>query len=241
MMAPNKVRVAVSDGSEALKAVHADIEGAARCAVLPELQETERGSLIVEMRLMGQGARDSSDLARAIKRSNSDIEVLSCWRDGTSPERAASVPLHSVVPATTGELPDVARRALRDGVPTAAWLGSPFVRPGGRPSGWLLAVPLEAPDGGKVVGLSRRTGYSYRFASTDVEAIRSELVATAPKYDKDHRETRKQPERLDGSRGDPVGPGTGRPAAVGQRWVNWPAGSLDVAAGRPASDRGGEQ
>jgi hypothetical protein len=56
MTAPNKVRVAVSDGSEALKALHDDVEGAAGCAVLPELQETECGSLIVEMRSAHPGA-----------------------------------------------------------------------------------------------------------------------------------------------------------------------------------------
>ena len=87
------------------------------------------------------------------------------------------VSLHSVLPASAHELPDVARRALHDGVPTAAWPGPHFGRQAGRPSAWLLAVPVHSPSGENVVGLSRRSGYSYRFAATDVEAIRSELAS----------------------------------------------------------------
>jgi hypothetical protein len=84
---PGKVRVAISDATEALRVVHADVERAAACTVFPELQETECGSLIVEMKLVERVERDCRGLARAIKRSNSDIEVLSCWKDRTSPER----------------------------------------------------------------------------------------------------------------------------------------------------------
>ncbi|MGB7050877.1 MAG: hypothetical protein WBG41_04860 [Acidimicrobiales bacterium] len=174
---PDKVRVAISDATEALKEVHADVERAVGCTVFPELQETECGSLIVEMKLAEQVERDGRDLARAIKRSNSDIELLSCWKDRTSPERSGYVPLHSVLPASAEELPEVAHRALHDGVPTAAWPGSRFVRPIGRLSAWFLAVPVQSPTGGNVVALSRRTGYSYRFAATDVEAIRSDLAS----------------------------------------------------------------
>ena len=85
-MASDKVRVAISDATEALKAVHADVEGAVGCAAFPELQETESGSLIVEMRFAERVARNCRDLARTIRGSNPDIEVLSCWKDRTSPE-----------------------------------------------------------------------------------------------------------------------------------------------------------
>ena len=176
-MAPDKVRVAISDATEALRAVHADVEGAIGCAVFPELQETEGGSLIVEMRLAERVAQDCRELARTIKRSNPDIEVLSCWKDRRLLELSGIVSLHSVLPASADELPAVARRALQDGVPTAQWSGSRFVRPTGRTSAWLLAVPVQSPTGGNVVGLSRRNGYSYRFGAAHVEAIRSELAS----------------------------------------------------------------
>lgn len=51
MTALDKVRAAISDATEALEAVHADVEGTVGCEAFPELQETECGWLIVEMRL----------------------------------------------------------------------------------------------------------------------------------------------------------------------------------------------
>ncbi len=176
MTLPNKLRVAVPDHSEALEAVRVQVESAVGCQVRPEFQEAERGALVIEMRLAKPAGPDPRRLARAIERSNQDIDVLSYWRDGPPAQRSSSVPIHAILPAVAVELPDAAQRAIRDGVPTAAWPASLAVGPVQSPA-WLLAVPVTTSDGTGWVGISQRSGYSHRFTSTDADSMRLDLAS----------------------------------------------------------------
>jgi hypothetical protein len=176
MILPDRFRVAVPDHSEVLHTVRAEVESAVGCQVSPEFQEAERGALVIEMRLAEPAGPDPRQLARAIERSNQDIDVLSYWRDKAPSRPASSTPIHAVLPAHAPELPEVARRALRDDLPTAAWPASLAIGPV-RPPAWLLAVPVTASDGTGLVGISQRSGYSHRFTAADAASMRLELAS----------------------------------------------------------------
>jgi hypothetical protein len=176
MILPNKFRVAVPDHRQALETVRAEVESAVGCPVSPEFQEAERGALVIEMRLAEPAGPDPRRLARAIERSNQDIDVLSYWHDEQPSREASSIPIHAVLPAVAMELPDVARRALLDDLPTAAWPASLSVGPV-QPPAWLLAVPVTAPDGTGLVRMTQRSGYSHRFTSSDATSMQLELAS----------------------------------------------------------------
>jgi hypothetical protein len=64
------------------------------------------------------------------------------------------------------QLPEVARRALDDDLPTAKWDRSD--------SSWHLAVPSVC-NGKAIVGMSHRRGYDHRFTVHDAAALRCGL------------------------------------------------------------------
>ena len=177
MTARNKLRLAVSDRAGALEAVRSELQESTGWLVLPELQESERGSLIIEVRVIEPSEPDSQGLVRALDRTNRGIDILSAWREVPTSLRVPRPPSHAVLATTAGKLPGVAQRAIDDGVPTATWVAAGSVGRSERPSEWVLAVPVARASGDNVVGISRRSGYSHRFASTDADAIRFELAS----------------------------------------------------------------
>jgi hypothetical protein len=104
----------------------------------------------------------------AVNNAAPNVEVLSAWKG------AASVPLlpkgcDAVLAKLEDPMPSVAHRALSDNLSTAQW--EPF------DTSWHLAVPAVRTGKSAVVGLSHRRGYTYRFTSLDVAAIRSGLAS----------------------------------------------------------------
>lgn len=136
---------------------------------MAEFQEIEGDNLIIELQL-GEESEESSrpaDLASAIEKAIPRVEVLSSWKESTSPE-----PHPRRCPDVLGvgyePLPQVAQRALDDDLPTAQWDRSD--------SSWHLAVPSVC--GGKaIVGMSCRSGYSHRFSAHEAAALRSGLAS----------------------------------------------------------------
>jgi hypothetical protein len=74
-------------------------------------------------------------------------------------------------------MPEVARRALADDLPTAQWLPTVDEVAGGDRSYWLLAVPVGAPGTPATVGVRRRNGYALRFAPHEAAAVRIGLAS----------------------------------------------------------------
>jgi hypothetical protein len=97
----------------------------------------------------------------------SNIEVLSSWKESTSPEPTPLL-CPNVLGVSYEPLPQVAHRALNDDLPTAEWDRSD--------SSWHLAVPSVC--GRKaIVGMSHRCRYSLRFSALDAAALRSGLAS----------------------------------------------------------------
>ncbi len=167
MTATSKVRVAIPDSDTALEIVKLEVEGATGCSARPEFQESERDALVVEMRLVDSDPAVLSLVARAIERTAPRLDVLGVWSE-PSPDRIPSaVSTKMVYSGTDDSMPDIAKRAVRDELPSAQW----HPRLGGAGSGdrphWQLAVPALLADGEKVVAVRRRNGYSRRFTADD--------------------------------------------------------------------------
>jgi hypothetical protein len=169
MAAKDMLRVATPDTAHAVDIACSEVESAVGLGVRAEFQEIEGGNLIIELQL-GDEAEHSphpSRLASAVDKAVANIEVLSSWKESTSPEPP---PRHcpDVLGAGYEPLPQVAQRALDDDLPTAKWDRSD--------SSWHLAVPSVC--GGKaIVGMSHRGGYSHRFTAHDAAAFRSGLAS----------------------------------------------------------------
>jgi hypothetical protein len=169
-MAPaNRMRIVTNDKADAVYIACSEVESAIGIPVRTELQEIEGPCLILELRLGDDGFRASpSRLAAAIDQGAPNVEVLSTWRE---PVSAAVTPRQSdlVLTPDRHELPAVAVRALDDNLPTVQW--QPEAR------SWQLAVPCAQDAKPTRIGLSRRKGYSMRFTSLDVAAIRKGLAS----------------------------------------------------------------
>jgi hypothetical protein len=169
MTAKRMLRVATPDTAHAIDIACSDVESVVGLRVRAEFQEIEGGNLIIELQLGDEAEHPPhpSRLASAVDRVVANMDVLSSWRESTSPE-----PPRRYCPDVLGvgyeRLPQVAQRALDDDLPTATWDRSD--------SSWHLAVPSEC--GGKaIVGLSHRHGYSHRFSAHDAAALRSGLAS----------------------------------------------------------------
>jgi hypothetical protein len=169
MTTKNMLRVATLDMDCAVDDARSDIQSAVGLRVRAEFQEIEGDSLIIELQL-GDEVEQSGPparLASVIEQAVASVEVLSTWKESSSPEPH---PRHcpDVLGVGYEPLPQVAQRALDDNLPTAQWDRSD--------SSWLLAVPSVC--GGKtIVGMSRRGGYSHRFTTHDVAALRRGLAS----------------------------------------------------------------
>jgi hypothetical protein len=169
MTAKNMLRVATPDTAHAIDIACSDVESAVGLPVRAEFQEIEGDRLILELQLgddVGQSPHPSR-LASTVDKAVANMEVLSSWKESTlpgpSPRRCPDVLGVGYEP-----LPEVARRALDDDLPTAKWDRSD--------STWYLAVPSTC--GGKaIIGMSYRFGYSRRFSAHDAAALRSGLAS----------------------------------------------------------------
>ncbi len=169
MTAESMLRIATPDAAHAVDIACSDVESAVGLPAHAEFQEIEGGNLIIELRL-GVGAEQSphpSRLASAVDKAVANVEVLSSWKDSSSPDPAPRQ-CPDVLGVGYDPLPDVAQRALDDGLPTAKWDRSD--------SSWHLAVPSIC-RGKAIVGMSYRNGYSHRFTAHDVAALRSGLAS----------------------------------------------------------------
>jgi len=169
MTAKNMLRVATPDTALAIDLACSDVESALGLRVRAEFQEIEGGNLIIELQLGDEAVHSPhpSRLASAVDEAVANVEVLSSWKESTSPE---PTPRHcpDVLGMGYEPLPQVAQRALDDDLPTSMWDRSD--------SSWHLAVPSLC--GGKaIVGMSYRCGYSHRFSAHDAAALRSGLAS----------------------------------------------------------------
>ena len=167
MTATNRLRVATIDTARAIDMACSEVESAVGLPVLPEFQEIECGNLIIELRLGSETIHTPhpSRLASAVDAAAANLEVLSSWKASASPEPARRHCL-DVMEVGCEPLPQVARRAFDDDLPTAEWDRAN--------SSWHLAVPSVC-SGKAIVGLSHRRGYSHRFTAHDAAALKRGL------------------------------------------------------------------
>jgi hypothetical protein len=167
MTATNKLRVATIDTEHAIDIACSVVLSTAGLPVRAELQEIEGDSLIIELQLGNESVHTPhpSRLACTVDKAAADVEVLSSWKESASPE---PTPQHcpDVMGIGDQQLPEVARRALDDDLPTAKWDRSD--------SSWHLAVPSVC-NGKAIVGMSHRRGYDHRFTVHDAAALRCGL------------------------------------------------------------------
>ena len=173
----SKLRVALPDGENALQVVTSEIEEATGIGFEPELQEVDRGDLVVELRHTGSSPIDARLVGRAVERLAGDLEVLSTWQESAPPRTPVPATTQAVFAGTGAPMPEVAQRALRDDLPTAKWPGALRV-PVGEPNAcWQLAVPMHRRDGRVLVGVMQRSGYSRRFGVHEAAALRLGLAS----------------------------------------------------------------
>jgi hypothetical protein len=101
------------------------------------------------------------------------VEVLSTWSQ--TPVLAGAYPARTdhVVALSDAVLPDLARRAVDDQLPTAQW----HSRTDHDVAHWDLAVPVFAAHRPVVVGIRRRNGYALRFSALEADAIAKTLAS----------------------------------------------------------------
>jgi hypothetical protein len=168
-----KLRVAIPDRDNALEVVTTEIEEATGISVAPEFQEIDRGDLVVEVRLDDADAADAELVAHAVERLSGSVVVLSSWQEVATPAPTTALASQSVFVGAETPMPEVARRALQDDLPTAKWPSNV-----GDPKGyWQVAVPFHRHDGEVVVGFQQRSGYSRRFGTHEVAALRLGLAS----------------------------------------------------------------
>jgi hypothetical protein len=172
MPSKSKLRVAIADGSDALEVVTVEVERATGFVAQPVLQEIDYTDLVVEVQLSDSNAADPRRIALTVARASPDLDVLSSWKEAAAPAMAAVQSSPIVVDAADPLLPEVARRALRDDVPTAQWLPK-FV--GGGDRSWILALPSRRSGHPARVGICSRRGYSARFSASEVKRALQDL------------------------------------------------------------------
>ena len=151
----NKIRIATPDTDDALGNVKLEVERATGFSAQLEFQEIDHTELVVELRLVDWNSVRPGLVARAVECSTRDLDVLSAWReesfncDPTPPLR------QTVLNPSNDPMPAVARRALRDGLPTAQWLSIDGDSTEAGQRQWHLAVPMVRSDGQSVVGSDR--------------------------------------------------------------------------------------
>lgn len=167
-MAQNgKLKVAVEDRADALHLVRAELYAATGLTAEPDFQEIDHpGELLVEVRLQDAGGYTPTQIAKMVASESQDLHVLSAWTEPADPVLSRRVQCR-VIDLLECEVPDLALRAHRDGLPTARWHGS---SPTQTPH-WLLAVPGIDADRKGVVGICRRTGYYYRFSASEARSL----------------------------------------------------------------------
>ena len=178
MTTTSRLRVAISDTAEALKIVKLEVEGATGYPVRPEFQESEFEELVVELRLGATGVAEPNLIARAIERTTPDIDVLGVWNESPHSHEPVPKPSKLVFGVADEALPDVARRAVRDELPTARWHPSLATTSSSDTPHWELAVPVLHTDG-ESVAVIRRKGYSHRFTPDDAVGTWLGLASSA--------------------------------------------------------------
>lgn len=175
MTATNKLRVATIDTEHAIDIACSVVVSAVGLPVRAEIQEIEGRSLILELQFGNQSVHTPhpSRLARAVDNAAGDVEVLSSWTEPACPEPTPKRCLQ-VIGVGYEPLPQVARRAVDDDLPTANWDRSD--------SSWHLAVPSVCNDK-PIVGMSHRRGYSHRFTAHDAAALRCGLQGPSAAVD----------------------------------------------------------
>jgi hypothetical protein len=150
--------------------VKLEVERATGFDAQPILQELDYTDLVIEVQLSDSNAADPRRIALTVEQASPDLDVLSSWKeaDALPLQTAWAVPV--VFETTDLVLPEVARRALEDEVPTAQWLPkSNNVSDGDRAS-WIFAVPSRRCGGSARVGICRRRGYANRFSANEAES-----------------------------------------------------------------------
>jgi hypothetical protein len=167
--ATSKLRIAMTDATNALGVACSEVEGAVGIPVQAEFQEIEGDCLIVEFRLGTDSVLSppASRLAYAVDHSANDVEVLSAWSE---PMQLAPVARFcaDVFGAEHDAMPAAARRAVADDLPTALWDHAD--------RRWDLAVPSACRDQ-VIVGMRHRHGYTHRFNTVDAFALRNGLAS----------------------------------------------------------------
>jgi hypothetical protein len=171
-----KLRIATANSDNALHLVQSEVSGITGMPVEVDFQEIDENDLIIELRIddLILETTDPLELAINVERSTIGVEVLSVWDEPSSFTPTSGIPIDTVVEMPGTPLPAVARRALRDDLPTALWQ-MPFGRRSrARSDGsWVLAVPLRPRSGRRPVALTHRAGYALRFGTYDVRSIRN--------------------------------------------------------------------
>jgi hypothetical protein len=176
MTSASKVRVAIPDTSFALEVATARVSDATGLRAEPEFQEIDRGDLIVELRLPEAGEYPARQLADLVERSAPDLEVLSTWREPVARIKPRPSLAGRVLSVDDTALPEVARRALDDYLPTATWRP----RADGDVAHWQLAVPVVVAGSDTVAIVHRRNGYSFRFSALEANLLGAALATTPP-------------------------------------------------------------
>jgi hypothetical protein len=181
MTTTNKLRIATMDAADAADLACSEVESAVGLPVRAELQEVEGRSLILELRLgplgvdkfagaLSDGAvhtRNPIRLAMVVENASPNVEVLSEWNESAASIRPSTRYCHHVLGERFDAMPRVALRALDDNLPTAQWDRADAT--------WHLAVPAVCGDQ-RIVGLSQRRGYTRRFTTHEVTALRLGLA-----------------------------------------------------------------
>jgi hypothetical protein len=163
--------------ADALDVVRTEVESATGFAAQPVFQEVDHSELVVELRLAGSSGADHGHIAHAVESSASDLDVLSTWMEPFPHRDPVPVATETVFDVIEGPLPELARRALRDGLPTAQWYPTTGDDAGGDSSYWMLAVLANRSEGHPLVGVQCRLGYSYRFSAHEAASARIGLAS----------------------------------------------------------------
>ena len=170
MSSTSKLRVAIPDDTDALDVVTLEVERATGFEAQPVLQEMDHTDLVVEMQLTDSNAADPRRIALTVEQANADLDVLSSWKEADALPLQTTRAMPIVIETTDVVLPEVARRALENDVPTAQWLSRRNDAFGRDRACWILAVPSQRCGGAARVGICRRRGYATRFSANEAES-----------------------------------------------------------------------